>query len=117
MSVYKKISDNVKTFESESEFLKYYEKNKESIDETKTKSLNLKYKINGYKIGRKEGKIILYPTKKNIDSESEEKQNINETIKEIREDIEKLKLAYQQLFEIMNQPKVEQKYPSNRYQQ
>ena len=61
MSVYKKISDDCRTFNSESDFLKYYEKNKETIDEINTRALNLKFKINGYKIGRKEGKIILYP--------------------------------------------------------
>ena len=62
MSIYKKQSDNFKTFETAEDFLKYYENNRKDLDETNTRSLNLKYKINGHRIGRKQGKIILYPT-------------------------------------------------------
>lgn len=61
MSVYKKKSDDPRTFQNESEFLKFYEKHPEEINDVNTKTLNLKYKIPNYKIGRKEGKIILYP--------------------------------------------------------
>ena len=62
MSIYKKQSDNFKTFETAEDFLKYYENNRKDIDECNTCSLNLKFKITGHRIGRKQGKIILYPT-------------------------------------------------------
>ena len=64
MSIYKKISEDPRTFETVSDFLKYYEKNKEDLDEMNTRSMNLKFKINGHHIGRKQGKLILYPIKK-----------------------------------------------------
>ena len=64
MSIYKKQSEDPKEFGSAEEFLKYYDNNRKDIDATHTRSLNLKYKINGHTIGRKQGKLILYPTNK-----------------------------------------------------
>ena len=61
MSIYKKQSDDVKTFDSAEEFLKYYDNNRKDIDNTHTRSLNLKFKINGHHLGRKGGNLILYP--------------------------------------------------------
>lgn len=63
MSIYKKQSDDLKTFDSAEEFLKYYDNNRKDIDNTHTRSLNLKFKINGHHLGRKQGKLILYPTR------------------------------------------------------
>ena len=86
MSVYKKKSDDVKYFDNEKEFLKYYEKNKESIDEETTRSLNLKFKINGHRIGRKSGNIILYPLncKTDTTSQSEPQSDVeNEVVSEM----------------------------------
>ena len=70
MSIYKRQSDDIKTFDSAEEFLKYYENNRKDIDSTHTRSLNLKYKIKDHTIGRKQGKLILYPTK-NINENNE----------------------------------------------
>ena len=64
MSIYKKQSEDPKEFGSAEEFLKYYDNNRKDIDATHTRSLNLKYKINGHTIGRKQGKLILYPIQK-----------------------------------------------------
>ncbi len=66
MSIYKKQSENPKEFETAEEFLKYYDNNRKDIDATHTRSLNLKYKIKDHSIGRKQGKLILYPQHKNI---------------------------------------------------
>lgn len=76
MSVYKKKSDDPRTFQNESEFLKFYEKHPEEINDVNTKTLNLKYKIPNYKIGRKEGKIILYPVSEIMKEESKDTINI-----------------------------------------
>ena len=40
MSIYKKQSEEQKTFETAQDFLKYYEKNKEDLDEMNTRSMN-----------------------------------------------------------------------------
>lgn len=67
MSIYKRQSDDVKTFDTPQEFLKFYDNNQKDVDAIHTRSLNLKYKINGHHIGRKQGKLILYPTEnKNV---------------------------------------------------
>lgn len=78
MSVYKKKSDDPRTFQNESEFLKFYEKHPEEINDVNTKTLNLKYKIPNYKIGRKEGKIILYPVNEVItNNKNDDKEYID----------------------------------------
>ena len=70
---FKNLYEETKDFNKE-EFLNYYETHKKEIDEMKTRGLNVKYHINGYKIGRKQNKLILYSTN--------EKNNDNlETIK------------------------------------
>ena len=86
MSVYKKISDDCRIFNSDSDFLKYYEKNKETIDEINTRALNLKFKINGYKIGRKEGKIILYPINNvsKVDIEEDSNNTLKHEVEELK---------------------------------
>lgn len=98
MSVYKKISDDCRTFESDSDFLKYYEKNRETIDEINTRALNLKFKINGFKIGRKEGKIILYPINNVVSKvNSNEDSDVN-----LKQEVEELKLRINIIENILN---------------
>ena len=83
MSIYKKQSEDSKTFETAEDFLTYYENHKKEIDALHTRSLNLKFKINGHTIGRKQKEIILYPKK----SEQKETPQENDVI------IEQLKQA------------------------
>ena len=71
---YQNLWEDPREFDNKQEFLSYYETHKKEIDEMKTRGLNVKFHINGYKIGRKQNKLILYPTN--------EKNNDNlETIK------------------------------------
>ena len=108
MSIYKKQSDDLKTFETAEEFLKYYDNNKKDIDETHTRSLNLKFKINGHTIGRKQGKLILYPKK------SEQKESQETTISnDIDEKYEQLKQAILQLNERLK--KLEESLPQDNF--
>ena len=81
------ISDDVISFETKEEFLRYYNKNKESVDAIKTRGLNLKFKIEGYKIGRQKEKIVLIPTKistqvTSADSNQDVKENLKDDLKE-----------------------------------
>lgn len=62
IEVFENIGDNVIEFETKEEFDRYYKKNKEFIDNMKTRGLNRKFIIHGFRIGRKKGNIILYPT-------------------------------------------------------
>lgn len=63
VKVFQNLYDDVLHFETKEEFNRYYAKNKEAVDKMATRGLNVKFKINGFKIGRTKGEIILYPTK------------------------------------------------------
>ena len=106
MSIYRKQSDDLKTFESAEDFLKYYENNKKDIDAIKTRSLNLKFRINGHTIGRKQGEIILYPKKQVV----EQSQENNDQKNDVDEKYEQLKQA---ILELNERLKIIEDYISN----
>lgn len=85
MSVYQKKSENPKQFDSDTDFLKFYEKHREEIDDTNTKALNLKFKISNFRIGRKDGKLILYPTSREIPQTSSQDETLKEILEEMNE--------------------------------
>ena len=58
-------------------FLNYYETHKKEIDEMKTRGLNVKFRINGYHIGRKEGKLILFPEQREKNNDSLESMKLD----------------------------------------
>ena len=62
IKIFQNLSDDVIEFESKEQFMNYYERNKKEIDEMKTRGINVKFKIPGYKIGRKNNNLILIPT-------------------------------------------------------
>ena len=98
MSIYKRQSDDVKTFESAQDFLKYYENNQKELDSIHTRSLNLKFKIKDHHIGRKQNKLILYPTKQSVDIETD----ITNDTEDLNIKINKLKDIIVQLIERVN---------------
>lgn len=113
MSVYRKISDDVIEFDSCDDFLAYYKKNPVTIDEMKTRGLNMKYKIPNYKIGRKNDKIILLPINK-TESEShhdENKTNNEEKILELEERISTLEQIIKQILQQNRNPNQTQSQP------
>ena len=107
MSIYKKISDDIKEFDTGEEFLKYYEKNQDGINAITTRALNLKYKIKGFKIGRKDGKIVLYPVEKNSD-------DLQKQIDELRNDLDQLSEIVKSLMKQQQQPSTNRSF-SNSY--
>ena len=80
--VYRPHKDNVTVFDSANEFNDFYEENKDEIDQTHTRTLNCKYKINGFKITRQLKKIVLVPVlaKKCQDDVMDSIEIINEKI-------------------------------------
>ena len=101
MSIYKKQSEDPKYFNSAEEFLKYYDNNRKDIDNTHTRSLNLKYKINGHTICRKQNKLILYPLKENTMNDS-----ISESEISLDQKFDKLKDVVMKLIEEVNELKI-----------
>ena len=78
IKVFQNLYDEVIEFESKEQFMNYYERNKSKIDAMKTRGINVKFKIPGYRIGRKQNQILLFPTEKKEDDEKEENQNLDE---------------------------------------
>ena len=102
MIVYEKLSSNPIKFESTDEFMRYYYKNKDMIDNMKTRGMNRKFIIDGYKIGRKEGKIILYPNQQIIQPIEEKEDDIIELkLDSIVERIKKLEQQMNQFFNLL----------------
>lgn len=78
------LSDNAMDFESISDFNKYYQKHQELVDSMTTRGLNIKYRISGYKLGRKKTKLQFIANDKNI-GESCEIEELERKIDELRE--------------------------------
>lgn len=76
ITVFENLSDNIISFESKEQFMRYYDKNKDDIDNMATRGLNTKFKIDGYKIGRKNKQLILFPIRKQ-ENQSETKSEDN----------------------------------------
>ena len=94
VTVFENLSDNIITFNSKEQFMNYYDKNKETIDNMKTRGLNTKFKIDGYRIGRKNNILMLFPTKvENKDTEQTSVTNtddLHEEIQDLRERIDSI---------------------------
>ncbi|KAL7712457.1 hypothetical protein QTN25_009892 [Entamoeba marina] len=80
--VFENLSDNILTFKSVAEFQKYYDKHKTEIDAMKTRGINAKYKIDGYKLGRKNNVLQFYPL--NTVNDNTENVDIQESLDEIK---------------------------------
>ena len=106
MSIYKRQSEDSMSFDSGEEFLKYYDNHRKDIDNIHTRSLNLKYKINGYTIGRKQGKLILYPTK-NINEISEASSDLT-----LDEKFNKLKTVVENILQELDEIKLYINFPN-----
>lgn len=79
--IFENIGDNPINFDTKEDFIRYYTKNKSTIDQIKTRGLNRKYKIDGYKIGRQKGVIVLFPERKSKENSNENSnENLNENL-------------------------------------
>ena len=97
VEVLKRIIDDVKEFDNNDDFIKYYELNKTNLKDISTCMLNRKFKIKGYHLGRQQGELKLIPldlyrpSAYNINNEDNQ---INLTIDVINDKIDNLKNIY-----------------------
>lgn len=103
LRTYQKLSEETISFENESEFNRYYEKNQVIIDSMKTRGLNLKFKIPGIKIGRQQGKLILFRTNEDTQSDTHSNDNIELKIDNINDKLVALASRFDQLIKILDQ--------------
>ena len=105
-----------KTFNTPEEFNKYYQKHKEEIESKTSNQLNKEYKINGYKItkrnikiidGKKQGEIYLksltekYDEKDQTDNENNY-ENLKHDIEELKTKINVLTESYSHIIDVLN---------------
>ena len=121
LKVFHNLYDDVLHFETKEEFNRYYAKNKEAIDKMATRGLNVKFKINGFKIGRSKGDIILYPTKEtkqtpetNINQADETGITLHEKLNRLNERLKKIESLMSSLLEAIfneqNEPNTTSQY-------
>lgn len=124
ITVFENLSDNIITFESKEQFMRYYDKNKDTIDNMATRGLNTKFKIDGFKIGRKNKKLILFPMKQTEITEdnssqwsgqecSEELNQLNMKIDILTDKINKLDNSMKQIFKLLSNLNPNSQSPSS----
>ena len=96
---FKNLSDTTITFNNKQEFENYYKLHQEEIDNTKTRGLNIKYKIPGYHIGRKQRKLILFPNTNAQSSANDSKEREADTT---LNELSKLSLKIDSIYEMLN---------------
>ena len=118
VKVFQNLYDDVLHFESKEEFNRYYNKNKEAIDKMATRGMNVKFKIEGFKIGRQKGNIILYPTKDSKQTQTNNEEltdetglNLHQKLNQIQIGIKNILEAIDDLFEEISLLKNEQSKP------
>ena len=121
ITVFENLSDNIITFESKEQFMRYYDKNKDTIDNMATRGLNTKFKIDGYKIGRKNKKLILFPMKQSIienqteitEDNSEEFNNLHIKLDILTDKINKIEHSMKQIFKLLSNLNPSSQSPSS----
>ena len=107
IKVFENIGDNVLSFETKEDFMRHYNKNRETIDSMSTRGLNRKYKIEGFRIGRLKGEIILFPLKesetKSEELDSKTKLTINEKLDFMNRRMKKIEEMIEFIVNFLNQ--------------
>ena len=104
LKVIEPIKNYIKEFISPVEFNLWYAKHKEEVDSLTTHKLNKLYKIDGYRITKIKGELMLKVDRKIKDKEKEEaeEENIHEEINELRDEIKNIKETVNKLIEFVN---------------
>ena len=104
LKVIEPIKNYIKEFNSPVEFNLWYAKHKDEVDALTTHKLNKMYHIDGYRITKIKGELMLKAERKIKDKDKEEgdEENIRDEINELRDEIAKIKDAYNKLIEYIN---------------
>ena len=99
LKVIEPIKNYIKEFNSPVEFNLWYAKHKEEVDSLTTHKLNKLYKIEGYRITKIKGELML-----KVDRHVKEKEEgeSEDEINELRNEIKNIKEALNKLIEYVN---------------
>ena len=103
LKVIEPIKNYIKEFNSPVEFNLWYAKHKEEVDSLTTHKLNKMYHINGYRITKIKGELMLKIDRKMKDKGDEtEEETVHEEINELRDEIKNIKDTVNHLIEFIN---------------
>ncbi len=103
LKVIEPIKNYIKEFNSPVEFNLWYAKHKEEVDSLTTHKLNKLYKIDGYRITKIKGELMLKVDRKvKGKNEEAEEENIHDEINELRDEIKNIKETMNKLIEFVN---------------
>ena len=100
LKVIEPIKNYIKEFNSPVEFNLWYAKHKEEVDALTTHKLNKMYHIDGYRITKIKGELMLKVDRK-VKEETEE-ESIHDEINELRNEIKNIKDTLNKLIEYVN---------------
>ena len=104
LKVIEPIKNYIKEFNSPVEFNLWYAKHKEEVDSLTTHKLNKMYHIDGYRITKIKGELML-KIDRNVKDKTlndEESVDIHEEINELRNEIKNIKYTVNHLIEFIN---------------
>ena len=104
LKVIEPIKNYIKEFNSPVEFNLWYAKHKEEVDSLTTHKLNKMYHIDGYRITKIKGELML-KIDRNVKDKTlndEESVDIHEEINELRNEIKNIKDTVNHLIEFIN---------------
>lgn len=102
LKVFTNLSDEVVNFETKDEFERYYNAHKDEIENMTTRGLNIKFRIDGYKIGRIKGKLTLYPLKSSQQTSEFSQDFTDETGLTLHEKLNNLNMRLKTMEEKLN---------------
>ena len=110
LKIIEPIRDYLKVFNSADEFNIWYTKNKDEVDTLTTNRLNKLYKINGYRITKIKGVLML---KKDTETNNSANSSlvIND-LSELQDEIKNIKSTVNQIIQYLNQQHTEVSPPS-----
>ena len=105
LKVIEPIKNYIKEFNSPVEFNLWYAKHKEEVDSLTTHKLNKMYHIDGYRITKIKGELMLKIDRKMKDkalNDETEEETVHEEINELRNEIKNIKDTVNHLIEFIN---------------
>ena len=95
IKVLEPVKNVIKEFDTPDEFNMYYMKNKDEIDKLTTHKLNKMFKIDGYRITRIQGTLMLrtdYESKKKIDKNDSLGDELRTRVDELQSEYDEIKI-------------------------
>ena len=106
VKIFSNACDNVVHFETKEQFMRFYAQNKEEIDKIKTRGLNIKYKIDGYRIGRQKDVITLFPLKETTPVDDDKKDSFIQLLEIMDSKIDALSMKIDKILDGQHPPQM-----------